>query len=88
MLDSHTQSDRIAEILDAHKGLEGPLLPILHAIQEAFGRQCVPFNVPDATGGAFAQVLCALDPPPVGHHCPLPPCFATDYLPDAAQSQP
>lgn len=37
MLDSHAQTDRIAEILDAHQGLEGPLLPILHAIQEAFG---------------------------------------------------
>ncbi|RYD17127.1 MAG: formate dehydrogenase subunit gamma, partial [Verrucomicrobiaceae bacterium] len=37
MLDSQVQSDRIAEILEAHRGLEGPLLPILHAIQEAFG---------------------------------------------------
>ena len=37
MLDSHSQTDRIAEILAAHQGLEGPLLPILHAIQEAFG---------------------------------------------------
>ena len=37
MLDSHVQTDRIAEILEAHQGLEGPLLPILHAIQEAFG---------------------------------------------------
>jgi formate dehydrogenase subunit gamma len=37
MLDSHDHSDRIAEILDAHRGLEGPLLPILHAIQQAFG---------------------------------------------------
>lgn len=37
MLDSHDHSDRIAQILDAHQGLEGPLLPILHAIQAAFG---------------------------------------------------
>jgi formate dehydrogenase subunit gamma len=37
MLDSHAQTDRIAEILEAHQGLEGPLLPILHAVQEAFG---------------------------------------------------
>jgi formate dehydrogenase subunit gamma len=37
MLDSHVQSDRIAEILEAHQGLEGPLLPILHAVQHAFG---------------------------------------------------
>jgi formate dehydrogenase subunit gamma len=51
MLDSHVQSDRIAEILDAHKGLEGPLLPILHAIQAAFG------YVPDS---AIPQIAAAL----------------------------
>ena len=51
MLDSHVHSDRIAEILDAHKGLEGPLLPILHAIQEAFG------YVPDS---AVPQIAAAL----------------------------
>ena len=51
MLDSHAQSDRIAEILDAHRGLEGPLLPILHAIQEAFG------YVPEA---AVPQIAAAL----------------------------
>ena len=37
MLDSADHSDRIAEILEAHHGLEGPLLPILHAVQAAFG---------------------------------------------------
>lgn len=51
MLDSHAQSDRIAEILEAHQGLEGPLLPILHAIQEAFG------YVPDS---AIPQIAAAL----------------------------
>ena len=51
MLDSHAQTDRIAEILEAHQGLEGPLLPILHAIQEAFG------HVPDA---AVPQIAAAL----------------------------
>lgn len=55
MLDSHVQNgplaDRIAEILDAHEGLEGPLLPILHAIQEAFG------YVPDS---AIPQIAAAL----------------------------
>ncbi|MFN5995991.1 MAG: formate dehydrogenase subunit gamma [Paracoccaceae bacterium] len=51
MLDSHVHSDRIAEILDAHQGLEGPLLPILHAIQEAFG------YVPDS---AIPQIAAAL----------------------------
>lgn len=53
------------------------------AIREAFGRQCVPFNVPDATGAAFSAVLCALDPPPVGHHCPLPPEDVRAQLIDA-----
>jgi formate dehydrogenase subunit gamma len=51
MLDSHAQTDRIAEILEAHQGLEGPLLPILHAIQEAFG------YVPDS---AIPQIAAAL----------------------------
>ena len=51
MLDSDSQSDRIAEILDAHRGLEGPLLPILHAIQGAFG------FIPDA---AVPQIAAAL----------------------------
>ena len=51
MLDSHVHSDRIAEILEAHRGLEGSLLPILHAIQEAFG------HVPDS---AVPQIAAAL----------------------------
>ena len=51
MLDSHAQNDRIAEILDAHQGLEGPLLPILHAIQEAFG------FVPDSAVPQIAKAL-------------------------------
>lgn len=51
MLDSHIQTDRIAEILEAHRGLEGPLLPILHAIQAAFG------YVPEA---AVPQIAAAL----------------------------
>ncbi len=55
MLDSHVQNgplaDRIAEILEAHQGLEGPLLPILHAIQAAFG------YVPDS---AIPQIAAAL----------------------------
>ena len=51
MLDSHVQNDRIAEILDAHRGLEGPLLPILHAIQVAFG------FVPDSAVPQIAKAL-------------------------------
>lgn len=42
MLDSLDLETRIREILDAHRGMEGPLLPILHAVQEAFG------HVPEA----------------------------------------
>ena len=51
MLDSHDHSDRIAEILEAHQGLEGPLLPILHAIQAAFG------HVPDTAIPQIAKAL-------------------------------
>ncbi|WP_374643630.1 formate dehydrogenase subunit gamma [Tabrizicola sp.] len=51
MLDSHPHSDRIAEILEAHRGLEGPLLPILHAIQEAFG------HVPESAVPQIAKAL-------------------------------
>ena len=36
MLDSVFNS-RLDDILAAHSGLEGPLLPILHAVQAAFG---------------------------------------------------
>ena len=51
MLDSAAQSDRIDEILAAHQELEGPLLPILHAVQEAFG------HVPQS---AIPQIAAAL----------------------------
>ncbi|MGL5010689.1 MAG: NAD(P)H-dependent oxidoreductase subunit E, partial [Paracoccaceae bacterium] len=36
MLDSAVIST-LDEILAAHQGLEGPLLPILHSVQAAFG---------------------------------------------------
>ncbi len=42
MLDSLDLETRVREILDAHRGMEGPLLPILHAVQESFG------HVPEA----------------------------------------
>ncbi|NHB75730.1 formate dehydrogenase subunit gamma [Rhodobacter calidifons] len=51
MLDSQDHSDRIAEILEAHQGLEGPLLPILHAVQEAFG------YIPEAAVPQIAKAL-------------------------------
>lgn len=37
MLDSVEVTTRVGEILNAHNGMEGPLLPILHAIQAEFG---------------------------------------------------
>ena len=42
MLDSADLEARVGEILEAHRGMEGALLPILHAVQHAFG------HVPDA----------------------------------------
>ncbi len=42
---------RVSEILDAHTGMEGPLLPILHAIQAEYG------HVPQATMPSIAQRL-------------------------------
>ncbi len=33
-------AERTAQIITAHRGIEGPLLPILHAVAHAFG--CVP----------------------------------------------
>ncbi len=30
-------ADRVTGIVDAHRHLEGPLLPILHAVQDAYG---------------------------------------------------
>lgn len=44
-------TSRVAEILAQHQGLEGPLLPILHAIQHEFG------HVPEA---ALPQIAAAL----------------------------
>lgn len=37
MLDSVDVTTRVEEILNTHKGMEGALLPILHAIQAEFG---------------------------------------------------
>lgn len=51
MLDSVEVTARVGEILTAHKGMEGPLLPILHAIQAEFG------YVPQAALPIIAQDL-------------------------------
>lgn len=45
------RDDSIAQIIAAHAGREGPLLPILHALQEAFG------HIPEA---AHAPICAAL----------------------------
>jgi formate dehydrogenase subunit gamma len=37
MLDSADLETRVHDILAAHRGMEGALLPILHAVQHAFG---------------------------------------------------
>ena len=42
---------RVEEIIAAHEGMEGPLLPILHAVQVAFG------HVPQAALPVIAQAL-------------------------------
>jgi formate dehydrogenase subunit gamma len=41
----------ILEVIEVHKSLEGPLLPILHALQEVFG------HVPDAAQPLIAEAL-------------------------------
>jgi formate dehydrogenase subunit gamma len=43
MLDIAAATDRVEDILTAHQGMEGSLLPILHAVQSAFGH--VPQSV-------------------------------------------
>jgi formate dehydrogenase subunit gamma len=51
MLDSADQPERIAEIIADHQGLEGPLLPILHAVQAEFG------HVPQSAIPQIAKAL-------------------------------
>jgi elongation factor G len=57
---------------------------VLAAIQSTFGKQCVPFNLPDAVGPTFKGVLSVLDPaaktPP---SCPLDPAAVRSQLVDA-----
>ena len=51
MLDEAAISARVAEIVTAHQGMEGPLLPILHEVQAAFG------HVPQAALPQIAEAL-------------------------------
>ncbi len=51
MLDEAAISARVAEIVTAHQGMEGPLLPILHEVQAAFA------HVPQAALPQIAEAL-------------------------------
>lgn len=44
-------ADRIAAIIEEHRGIEGPLMSMLHAMQQAFG------HVPQAAVPMIAQAL-------------------------------
>jgi elongation factor G len=57
---------------------------VVAGIREAFGPQCVPFNLPDAVGAKFSKVLPVLEPPsdtPAG--CPVNPATVRAQLVDA-----
>ena len=43
--------EEIRALIDSRLGLEGPLLPILHAMQEAFG------HIPDSAVTPLAEAL-------------------------------
>ncbi len=51
MPDQSAITARVSEIIAAHQGIEGPLLPILHAIQHQFD------HVPQAALPVIAQAL-------------------------------
>ncbi len=51
MLDIAAATDRVEDILAAHLGMEGPLLPILHAVQAEFG------HVPQSALPQIAKAL-------------------------------
>ncbi len=60
MLDSADLEPRLTEILQAHRGTEGALLPILHAVQAAFG------HVPPAALPVIAKDQGISRPKPTG----------------------
>lgn len=51
MRHSHPTSEELQALIDAQMHLEGPLLPILHALQEAYG------HVPEAALPLIAETL-------------------------------
>lgn len=57
---------------------------LVAAVREAFGRQCVPFNVPTGTGDQFTGVICAMEPvADAPKTCPLDPNAVRSQLIDA-----
>lgn len=50
-IDVDVDVDEMDRIIDAHRALEGPLLPMLHAIQEAYG------HVPSQAHGPICAAL-------------------------------
>jgi elongation factor G len=65
--------------LDAD-GLDFPA--VVDGIRTAFGRRCVPFNLPVGCGSRFTGVACVLDPPPAAG-CGLDPAAVREQLIDA-----
>ncbi len=55
---------------------------VLAEVREAFGRQCVPFNLPVGCGAAFTGVACVLDPPAAAG-CGVDPLAVREQLIDA-----
>jgi elongation factor G len=57
---------------------------IVAAIQQTFGKQCIPFKLPDAVGPNFKGVISVLDPPAqVPATCPMDPAAVRSQLVDA-----
>lgn len=68
--------------IDAEKTL--PLPELVAAIQASLGKNCVLFNVPDAVGPDFKNVICLLDPPAeMPKTCPIDAASARAQLIDA-----
>ena len=59
------------------------LASVVDAIQQTFGKQCVPFNVPNTTGPNFKEVISVLDPPKeIPADCPIDPNDVRSQLVD------
>ncbi|MDB5309537.1 MAG: fusA 1 [Gemmataceae bacterium] len=68
--------------IDAEKTID--FRELVAAIQASLGKNCVLFNVPDAVGPAFGNVICLLDPPEkMPATCPVDTHAARQQLIDA-----